>query len=373
MNRMRPLLLIALLFLAARAPAADTPLTPEGFALPQPGRQFVFPRDHGSHPEFKIEWWYVTGHLFAEDGRRFGYQATFFRRAADRPKNAAAAPAGGPIHLAHMALLDVKTGRFFHQERVNLEGWDARAATTTLDVRNGPWSLRLVEPEVMRLAGSVRGDAQFELELRPRQPLVVFGENGVSRKGADPSAASHYLTFPRLATSGTLTLGAERLRVQGESWMDHEMSSSQLAAGQVGWDWACLQLRSGQSAMVYRMRRADGTADPFSTLAWVSPEGRVRHVAAADFSLTPLGQWRSPQSGATYPSGMELSAVEPTTGQRVRWRLVPLARAQELTGRITGLAYWEGACRILDEHGTDIGSAFLELTGYSGDLRQGLR
>ena len=363
---MRIAILTALLFLLARAPAAEAPITPEGFALPQPGRRFVFPRDHGSHPEFKIEWWYVTGHLAAEDGRRFGYQVTFFRRAADRP-------GGVQIYLAHMALLDVKTGRFLHQERLNREGWDAGASATTLDVRCGPWSLRLTQPDVLQLAGSVRGEALFEFELRPVQPLVVFGKDGVSRKGAEAGAASHYLTFPRLATRGTLTLAGEKLRVQGESWMDHEMSSSQLGAGQVGWDWACLQLRDGRSVMVYRMRRADGTADPFSTLAWVQPDGTVRHAGAGDFTLTPLAKWRSPQSGAEYPSGMELGALDPATGQRVRWRIVPLARDQELTGRITGLAYWEGACRVLDEQGAEIGSAFLELTGYAGDLRRDLR
>ena len=343
--------------------AAATAQTPEGFAIPQAGRQFVFPRDHGSHPEFKIEWWYLTGHLFADDGRRFGYQATFFRRAGEKREDA-------PIFLAHMAVLDVKNGRFFHQERLNREGWDATAATDSLDVRCGPWSLRMAESGAMNVAGSIRGEVSFQLELQPRKPLVVFGENGVSQKGADPAAASHYLTFPRIETRGTFTLGTERLGVRGESWMDHEMSSSQLDETQTGWDWACLQLRDGREAMVYRMRRKDGTADPFCTLAWIDSAGRVQHVGANDFTLTPLANWRSPHSGAEYPSSVELAATDPATGQRIRWQIVPLARDQELTGRISGIAYWEGGCRVLDEHGAEIGAAFLELTGY---LRRSLR
>jgi predicted secreted hydrolase len=333
---------------------------PAKFAIPQPGRKFVFPRDHGSHPDFKIEWWYITGHLFAADGRRFGWQATFFRRAGEQ---------GGTLYLGHIALLDVKTGRFLHQERLAREGWDAGATTESLHVHCGPWSLRMSDENTgrMQVAGSIRGEASFDLALTPGKPLVVFGENGVSRKGPAPSAASHYLTFPRLAASGTLLLGTERLSVTGEAWMDHEISSSQLDEGQVGWDWACIQLRDGREAMVYRMRRKDGTRDPFSTLALIDPAGAVSHTA--DFTLTPLATWRSPHTGAEYPSGLELTIP----ARHIRWRIEPLSRDQELQGRITGIAYWEGACRVLDEHGTEIGSAFVELTGYSGDLNSRLR
>ena len=366
MKNMRTITIAVVLFIAFRVMAAGPETTSEGFALPQPGRRFVFPRDHGSHPEFKIEWWYVTGHLFADDGRRFGYQATFFRRAGERPGQ-------GQIYLAHMALLDVQTGRFLHQERLNREGWDASSSADSLDVKCGPCSLRLAERETMHLTGSIRGEALFQLELTPRKPLVIFGENGVSRKGADPGAASHYLTFPRIETRGTLTRGTESLSVHGESWMDHEMSSSQLSEDQVGWDWACLQLRNGHEVMVYRMRRKDGSADPFSTLAWINPEGLVRHVHADAFIFKTVGTWRSPQTRAEYPAAFEISALDPGTGQRARWRLIPLARDQELNGRITGLAYWEGACRVLNEQGVEVGSAFIELAGYAGDLSRSLR
>ena len=165
----------------------------------------------------------------------------------------------------------------------------------------------------------------------------------------------------------------ERVEVEGESWMDHEMSSSQLAGDQVGWDWACLHLKDGRSVMVYQMRRADGKADRFSTLAWVDAKGRVESVGSEGFRLSPRGFWKSPRTGAEYPSGMELATIDPQTKEEVKWQIIPLARDQELTGRVTGLAYWEGGCRVVNGGGEEIGSAFLELTGYSGNLARSLR
>ena len=366
-SRLLSCLILSCLFVSARGHAAEMPLTTaEGFAVPQPGRVFVFPRDHGSHPEFKIEWWYVTGHLFTADrGRRFGYQATFFRSAApDKTVQ---------FHLAHMALIDESSGRFYHQERLNREGWDASAATATLDVHNGPWSLRLLPamPDAaagdrLELRGAVRGEVGFAFTLAPTKPLVVFGENGISRKGAAPTAASYYLTFPRLRTEGVLTVGEERLAVTGESWMDHEISSSQLDENQVGWDWAGIHLNDGRELMFYRMRLRDGSADPASTLTWVDATGGARK---SDFQWEVLERWTSPATGAIYPVRVRLTSTDPASGQRVALTLVPLAKDQELGGKRESISYWEGACRVLDADGREIGSAYLELTGYAKDLK----
>ena len=357
-------LILSCLFVSFRGQTAELPLTTdEGFAVPQPGRVFNFPRDHGAHPEFKIEWWYVTGHLFTADrGRRFGYEATFFRSAAPDKTS--------QFHLAHMALTDVATGTFYHQDRLNRDGWDAGAATATLAVHNGPWSLRLLPAtpagESFGLYGSVRGEAEFALTLVPTKPLVVFGENGLSRKGADPTAASHYLTFPRLRTEGVLTLGEETLRVTGESWMDHEISSSQLDTNQVGWDWAGIQFNDGREVMFYRMRLRDGSSDPASSLTWVDRAGAPRK---SDFKWEVMERWTSPASGAVYPVGVRLTTTDPASGKPVVLRLIPLTNNQELIGQIDGLAYWEGACRVLDAEGREIGSAYLELTGYAKSLK----
>jgi predicted secreted hydrolase len=371
MNRF--LLCVLLLLLAPAAPLPGAELlrqTAEGFSVPQPGRAFVFPRDHGSHPDFKIEWWYITGHLFSEDGRRFGFQATFFRQANRQPGAEGAQFQHRQMYLAHMALLDARTGQFWHQERLNRAGWDAAAAEDTLDLRNGNWALKMVEPaqEKMKLTGTVAGEAAWDLELTPAKPLVFFGKEGISRKADAPTAASHYLTFTRLQVAGRLQLGQEALQVQGQAWMDHEISSSQLAPEQAGWDWAAIQLHDGREIMVYRMRRKDGTMDKYSTLAWIDAQAKVQHFGTDAFEWRELGHWQSPRTQARYPIRVGVVTTDPATGQRMELRLEPLADAQEQTGAMGGTAYWEGACRVLDASGKEVGSAFLELAGYSGDL-----
>jgi predicted secreted hydrolase len=334
--------------------------TADGFAVPQPGHVFTFPRDHGSHPEFKIEWWYLTGHLFATDGRRFGYQATFFRSAApDKSTH---------LYLAHMALIDVATGTFHHQERLNREGWDAGSSTTTLDLHNGPWSLRFLDAaaERMSLRGGIRADVAFNFTLTPAKPLVVFGENSVSRKGAAPTAASYYLTFTRLRTEGVLTLGGESIAVTGETWMDHEISSSQLDQNQVGWDWVSIHFQDGRELMFYRLRLHDGSSDPASSLTWVDAAGRPQK---SDFTWHVVETWTSPDTGAVYPIRVRLTTTDPATGQPVALFVEPLAKNQELTGSLGGIPYWEGACLILDADGRELGNAYMELTGYAKDLK----
>ncbi len=331
--------------------------TPDGFAIPRPGRVFEFPRDHGSHPEFRTEWWYVTGHLDAENGARFGFQVTFFRQARREDGKTL------HLHLAHAALLDAQTGRFVHEERLNREGWDAVSSEKTLAVRNGNWSLKQDEAtRHLHIAATVRDEILMQLELEPVKPLVVFGKDGVSRKGASESAASHYLTWPRLKTTGTVKLGAAERVVSGEAWMDHEFSSSQLETGQVGWDWAALQLNDGREVMVYRMRREDGTMDAASTLAVIGRDGKVRQIASDAFAWEVLETWKSPRNGAAYPIRVRIRF------ENESFELLPLAADQEQDGGITQLPYWEGACDVLDSRGEVAGRAFLELAGYAGDL-----
>lgn len=358
--------------------AAGPVTTTEGFAVPQPVSSFQFPRDHGSHPDFALEWWYITGHLKETNGVRYGFQATFFRRATPRmatPGSATDTFGDQQLHLAHMALLEVQSGRFRHQERIQREGWNASASVYGLDVRNGNWSLRMLDPMTtgggspIELRGGIRGEAAFRFRLEPVKPLVVFGTNGVSRKAVEPTAASHYLTFSRLRVSGELILDGQSHSIQGEAWMDHEFSSSQLGRDQVGWDWASLQLRDGREVMAYRMRRSDGTTDPFSTLAWVGRKGEVVQVGVDRFLWKAEGEWRSPATGAVYPAAVVLTADDPAEGRRRRYRIEPLVGAQELTGSLGGIPYWEGACRVLDETGAEVGQAFLEMTGYAAPLQ----
>ena len=333
----------------------------QDFATAKPGRVFAFPRDHGSHPEFRTEWWYVTGHLHDEAGKRFGFQATFFRQAQ--------LDEGKPMqmHLAHAAWLDVAAQKFISEEKLNREGWDAMASTSKLAVRNGNWSLSMGDDdETMKLAFTVNASVVAELEMKPEKLLVIFGKDGVSRKGASPEAASHYLTYPRLKVSGKARTGDISQTMSGEAWMDHEFSSSQLDAGQLGWDWAAIQLNDGREVMVYRMRREDGSIDASSTLAIVDPSGKAQHHPADGFSWEVLDRWKSPVTGAAYPNHVCVTVAADS------FELRPLAQDQELDGSITGLPYWEGACDVLDLKGNLIGKAFLELAGYAGNLRQHL-
>ncbi len=389
-----------------RAASADSPsAVRREFALPQPGRVFRFPADHGSHPEFKIEWWYLTGHLTSEGGQRHGFQATFFRRASDvlpAPQDAAAArlasdavvsntvvqnlamPTPSQAHfandeffLAHMAWLDVSTGTFRHEERLNRRGWDAQAATNRLEVRNGHWSLKDLGADsqgqpTLELRGGIQADLLWRMTLVPKKPLVVFGTNGVSRKALEPSAASHYLTFPRLAVTGELRRGSKTQKIVGEAWMDHELSSSQLGEGQVGWDWTSIQFFDGRELMAYRMRRDDGSTDAFSTVAWIAEDGRVSQWGPDRFTWRGEGQWKSPRSGGTYPATILLTVPEPDGRPGPTLRIEPLCADQELSGGIGGVPYWEGACRVLDGSGREVGRAFVEMTGYAGHLRRAL-
>ena len=362
------------------------------FALPQPGRIFQFPADHGSHPEYKIEWWYITGHLTSEGGQRHGFQATFFRRSGDRRANTdtasvpvtpstSATPlfATDEFFLAHMAWLDVATGTFRHEERLNRRGWDAQADIRKLQLRNGNWSLKDLGPDAdgkltLELRGGIQADLFWRMTLRPQKPLVIFGTNGVSRKAREPSAASHYLTFSRMSVSGELRRGSSSKteRIEGEAWMDHEISSSQLGQGQVGWDWTCIQLFDGRELMAYRMRRDDGSMDPFSTVAWIDKSGRVSQWGSDRFQWLGDGQWKSPRSGGVYPAAVLLSVPESDGSPGPTLRIEPLCADQELPGGIGGIPYWEGACRVRDAQGKEIGRAFVEMTGYAGNLRRAL-
>jgi predicted secreted hydrolase len=380
------LLLLVLVAATLRAQSETPPLalrTEDGFAVPQPGAVLEFPAAHGSHPDFRLEWWYITGHLFGPAAERFGFQATFFRTAGPRhgvsspaepaPSPSAAAAFGTEtVFLAHMALLEVSSGRFLHQERLHRAGWAADAAVGRLDLRNGNWSLRMTDPvtERMELRGSIDAAAAFVLVLEPSKPRVRFGEDGVSRKGADATAASHYITFPRLAVAGTLTLDGRTRPVTGQAWMDHEISSSQLAEDQIGWDWVSMHLDDGRELMVYRLRRRDGSTDPFSRLWWIDRDGGLVAQTPDRWTWHTRGTWRSPATGARYPVRTVLRAVDPATGRERELQIEPLAEAQELTGGVGGIAYWEGACRVLGEDGRPVGSAFVELTGYADDLRE---
>lgn len=352
--------------------------TEDGFRVPQKDPVFKFPRDHGAHRDFKVEWWYVTGHCFGPSGDRYGFQATFFRRSVG-PYDPVSDGGKGlfrkdEVFLFHAAILDVGSGRFIHSEELARAGWNAGASADHLSVFLG--EARLSQPdsnaESFNLDAKVAKDSGFSFVLEPLKRLVVFGENGVSRKGHSATAASWYLTFPRLRLSGSLRVGGRLVPVHGTAWMDHEISSSQLAPDQTGWDWAGIQLEDGREVMVYRLRRKDGSMDPASALSWVARDGGVTHRSANSFEWEASGKWRGPHSGAEYPLPVRLKSIDPLGEKPVEWILEPLFSAQELDGAVSGVPYWEGACRVLQD-GKVVGSAYVELTGYAGALNRALR
>jgi len=329
---------------------------------------FVFPRDHGAHPAYQSEWWYFTGHLRALDGHRFGFELTIFRFGI-RPGNARFAPDasrwhGSEVFPAHFAITDVNDKTFVHDERFVRDALGMGAASTgTLNVHAGDWSVRGFDPIVLH---ATSGTNALDLALRSEKAPAINGEGGISRKGPCRSCASHYYSMTRLATTGTLVVGGTRYAVEGESWMDHEFGSDELQANQRGWDWYALQLDDGRELMLYVLRQKDGGVTPQSSGSLVARNGRVRHLRLSDFQTLALGMWKSPASGAVYPSGWRVRV--PSEGLDIT--ITPLLLDQELIDQQLHVAYWEGDC---DLSGTDgahpvHGAAYVELTGYAGVL-----
>ena len=344
----------------------------KGYRVPTPDYQPVLPRDHGSHPEHGIEWWYWVGHLNAVDsGKNFGFQSTIFRLAGDPEKSGEtqSEPFGNQnLFLVHTALSDLEEEKYIHHERVMREGWQARSSEKTLSLTVGGVKVSLLEKESRHKVVTRYPDgAKLELMFKPSKPLVSFGDRGLSRKGADPASVSWYWSYTRLEAKGTLFQNGEEIAVEGIAWMDHEISSSQLGEDLAGWDWTCMQLDDGTELKAYRLRKKDGGSDPWSAVYWIDQKGNTEKVYADSFTWETLDTWTSPKTGLQYPTSVEVSVKHPTNGQQV-YQLRPLLDAQEFTGNRADNAYWEGACEVLNKDGKRIGLAYLELAGYGGGL-----
>lgn len=337
------------------------------FQAARPGRMFQFPQDHGAHPDFRTEWWYYTGHLKSSGGETFGYQLTFFRVGLRKPDpQARSAWRADAVFFAHLAVSDPNRGIFHFREKVQRGALGlAGAREGRLKVWIDDWFLESLG-EVHRLRAQKDGIG-LDLALTPLKPPVLHGEGGYSRKAAAAEVASYYYSITRLATRGRLTLGNRTLEVTGTSWFDREFSTSQLAPNQVGWDWFSLQLSDGSDLMLYVMRLQDGSLDPASSGTLVDPQGRVRRLRPADFTIRATGTWRSPHSQATYPSGWQVSLPEAGYTLSVQ----PTLADQELrTGGNSPLIYWEGQVTIQGSNNAQpiTGQGYVELTGYAGSL-----
>ncbi len=337
---------------------ADT----EGYARAIAPRDFHFPADHGPHPEFRTEWWYYTGNLATAEGRRFGFQLTFFRSALAPPGMPARASAWATRQawLAHFTVSDVDEKRFHSFERWSRDAAGlAGAQGEPFKVWVRDWSAAGAPVFPMRLQAAER-EVAIDLLLQQGKPPVLQGERGLSRKSAEPGNASYYYSLTRMPASGTIRVGGERFQVTGDSWMDREWSTSSLGKDQVGWDWLALQLSDGWDAMLYRLRRAGGSADPASSGTLIAPDGGSRPLASTDFQLAGTGQWRSPRSGARYPDRWRVRVP----GEELDLDVRPLLADQELD---VAFRYWEGAVEISGtHHGRPVrGRGYVEMTGYA--------
>ena len=331
------------------------------------GYTFAFPRDHGSHPDFRIEWWYYTGNLDTTDGRRFGYQVTFFRVGVDRTPTNPSKWAVRDLFITHLAVSDVGGQRYLSDERLSRGGPGlAGAESDRYRVWNEDWTAGLDDRgrHVIAARGARVGLA---LTLDEGKRPAINGRGGISQKGAQAGNASHYYSLTRMPTRGTVSIDGKAFEVTGTSWMDHEFGTSFLEAGQQGWDWLSMQLDDGRELMLYQLRRADGSRDPHSSGTLVGRDGRTRHLSAADFTLTPAGRTFTSRSGAVYPVAWRVAIPSENVTLEVTTPLLD----QELTSdRSSGITYWEG---LIDVAGRANGAAvrgrgYLEMTGYRGSL-----
>jgi len=333
-----------------------------GFALALEPRRFEFPLDHGPHPAFRQEWWYVTGNLEATNGERFGFELTFFRVALEPPQ--AAAPGASAwrargIYMAHFAVTDVSRQRFRSEQKLSRAALGlAGAQVPPLHVWLGDWSLEASGTAAWHLRATQRGYA-IDLLLEPQGAPVPNGIDGLSRKSDRPADATYYYSIPRLLVSGRLWRDGQLLGVTGLAWLDREWGSGGLGQREVGWDWFGLQLGDGTALMFYALRVRDGQRDAHSAGSWIAADGALHPLSNADVGIAVTNEWRSP-AGARYPAGWQLHIPSLALDLTIR----PVLADQELQ---TTPRYWEGAVEVGGERAGKslVGRGYVELVGYA--------
>ncbi len=336
----------------------------DGFERALEPRSFEFPADHGPHPSYRTEWWYVTGHLDDEEGRGFAFQVTFFR-------NALTPTAGegesewrtNQIYMAHFAVTDVEGERHRAFERlaraaVGLAGAEVRPFRVWVD----GWRMEgRGEEELFPFrVQAAEEDVEVDLEIFAGKPPVLQGDRGLSPKGEEPGNASYYYSYTRLPVQGRVRIGGEAVEVAGEAWMDREWSTSALEPFHLGWDWFSLQLDDERELMVFELRRDDGRPDPFDYGVVVERDGSYRTLSGSDVELSVTGTWASPVDGTVYPSRWRLQIPDEGFDLDVR----PRVADQEMD---LSFRYWEGAVEAsgTGPDGPVTGRGFAELTGYA--------
>ena len=337
------------------------------FALP--AKTLTFPRDRGAHPDFKTEWWYITGHALSA-GREFGFQLTFFRSRIDSTQALTSKFAAKQLMFAHAAITDVQGKKLWHDQRIARAGFDvAFASENDTDIKLRDWTLKTGEKGKDR--GKGKGytaelpASNFGLKLKfvETQPLLLQGKNGLSRKGPEEKQASYYYSQPQLATTGSLRVQDKTFEVSGTAWLDHEWSQEILAPGVVGWDWIGMNLADGSALTAFRLRDKDGGA-VWDGGSFRSADQSLYVFSRGEVIFRPTRFWKSPLTQTSYP--VEWIVRTPADFYTVR----ALVDNQELDSRqSTGAIYWEGLCELWSSNGEIVGRGYLEMTGYAKPLQ----
>jgi predicted secreted hydrolase len=354
---------------------SNSHLFAEDFKRALPGRIFSFPQDHFSHPEFKTEWWYYSGHLQSLDKKSYGYQLTFFRMGLKREtKNQKSKWTIQNLYFAHLALTDESKRRFDYREKIHrgslgeagASPYTPREKTFRIWIEN--WSVEGGGPGIRNhLLKAGDKDFGIELMLTPEKNPVIHGQKGISQKAEGEGYASHYYSITRLKTEGKLLLKGKEVPVHGMSWMDHEFGSNQLREYQVGWDWFSIQLENGADLMFYQIRHRDGKIDPYSSGTIISSNGKNELLTLKEVQIEVLENWKSQKSEANYPSKWRLKVP----GRHIELVLSPTLKDQELiTKESTRVTYWEGSVKVEGKYQNNPakGMGYVELTGYVNPL-----
>ncbi len=347
------------------APAAALALPGALQALP--ARTLVFPRDHGSHPDFRTEWWYITGQA-RSGAREFGFQVTFFRSRVDETQGMASGFAARQLVFAHAAVTDVAAKKLWHDQRIARTGFDvARASEADTDLKLRDWTLRRDATTGHYLATVPAGEFRLDLQFTETQPLLLQGDKGLSRKGPEAAQASYYYSQPQLDVRGTLGIKGQSFDVTGKAWLDHEWSRELLHPDAVGWDWIGMNLDDGSALTAFRLRNKTGGAVwDGGSYRWVksSRGGGLYTFSRGEVVFQPLRNWKSSVSNAVYP--VEWLVRTPADFYTVK----AVIDNQELDSRTsTGSIYWEGLSDLFDSNNRRVGRGYLEMTGYASPLR----
>ena len=321
----------------------------DGYARVTPGHEITFPADHGAHPDYRIEWWYLTANLTDKTGAALGVQWTLFRQAAD-PAPQREGWASQQFWMGHTAL--TTADRHLHAESL------ARGGTGQAGVTSSPFaawidasSLTSIEDGFAPLRLQSAGDDfSYDLTLTTDAPMVLQGEGGYSRK-SDRGQASYYVSQPFFDVTGTVTIDGQPRTATGRAWMDREWSSQPLAEDQEGWDWFSMHLGTGEKVMLFRLRHADGRH--YFAGNWITPNGTSTPLPSEGITMTPLTE--TTVANRRIPTRWELSI--PTRALTVT---TDALNPQSWNGTL--FPYWEGPITVT---GTHDGMGYLEMTGYA--------